>query len=245
MGSKNIKVVILKDKQILSKASALGGFDPKGAAERAFSEALKAAKITKNEVEQIVATGANFEMAPYATNKVSMVGAMAKGAAYSFSSARTVIDVGAEDARVAKCDEKGAMLDFVVNDRCAAGAGAFIEAMSRALEVKLEEMGPLSLKSEKAVAMNAQCAVFGESEVVSLVHAKTAKADIARAIFDAMAERIASLTRRLGVNLDVVVIGGVAKDVGFVDALKRKLGTNVLIPEGPEYGGALGAALSY
>jgi len=93
--------------------------------------------------------------------------------------------------------------------------------------------------------MNAQCAVFGESEVVSLVHAKTSKGDIARAIFEAMAERIASMVRRLGVNLDVVVIGGVAKDVGFVDALNRKLGVQVKIPDAPEFAGAIGAALSY
>jgi benzoyl-CoA reductase subunit D len=245
MGSKNIKVVIVQDKKVLSKAVALGGFDPKGVAERLLSEALKGAGLAQNKIEQIIGTGAGVDMAPNPTSKVSMVGAMAKGAFYAFPSARTVIDVGAEDARAVKCDEKGLLVDFVVNDRCAAGAGAFIEAMSRALEVKLEEMGPMALKSEKAVAMNAQCAVFGESEVVSLVHQKTSKGDIARAIFEAMAERIASMVRRLGVNMDVVVIGGVAKDVGFVDALNRKLSVQVKIPEAPEFAGAIGAALSY
>jgi benzoyl-CoA reductase subunit D len=135
------------------------------------------------------------------------------------------------------------LLNFVVNERCAAGAGTFIEAMARALEVKLEEMGPLSLNAEKASQINATCVIFGESDVVTLIHRQEPKPEIARAIYDAMADRISSMVYRLGVNPDVVLIGGVAKDGGFVASLKRKLGTDVLIPEFPEFAGALGAAL--
>ena len=142
------------------------------------------------------------------------------------------------------CDENAVMVDFVVNERCAAGAGAFIEAMARALEVKLEELGPLSLKAERASPINASCVIFGESDVVSLIHRQESKPEIARAVFDAMADRISSMVHRLGLNPDVVLIGGVAKDVGFVASLKRKLGINVLIPDHPEYAGALGAALA-
>ena len=135
------------------------------------------------------------------------------------------------------------MVDFVINERCAAGAGTFVEAMSRALEVKLEEIGALSLKAERAVPMNAQCTIFAESEVVTLIHEKTSKADIARAIHDAIADRIASMTRRLGIQKDVVLVGGVAKNVGFVSSLEKTLGVNLLVPEEPEFVGALGAAL--
>jgi benzoyl-CoA reductase subunit D len=135
------------------------------------------------------------------------------------------------------------MADFVVNERCAAGAGAFIEAMARALELKMEDMGPLSLKAERASAINASCVIFGESDVVTLIHRQESKPEIARAVFDAMADRVSSMVRRLGVNPDVVLIGGVAKDVGFVASLKRKLGVDLFIPEYPEYAGALGAAL--
>ena len=142
-----------------------------------------------------------------------------------------------------KCDERGIMQDFVVNERCAAGAGTFIEAMARALEVKLEDMGPLSLKAERASPINATCVIFGESDVVSLIHRQESKPEIARAVFDSMADRISSMVHRLGINPDVVLVGGVAKDVGFIDSLKRKLGINVLVPEDPEYAGALGAAL--
>jgi benzoyl-CoA reductase subunit D len=136
------------------------------------------------------------------------------------------------------------MLDFVVNERCAAGAGTFIEAMARALEVNLEEIGPLSLKAERASPINASCVIFGESDVVTLIHRQEPKAEIARAIFDAMADRISSMVYRLGLNLDVVLIGGVAKDVGFTAALKRKLGTAIMVPANPEFAGALGAALT-
>ena len=135
------------------------------------------------------------------------------------------------------------MVDFVVNERCAAGAGAFIEAMARALEVKMEEMGPLSLQAERASSINATCVIFGESDVVSLIHKQESKPEIARAVFDAMADRVSSMVRRLGINPELVLIGGVAKDVGFISSLKRKLGVDLSIPEHPEYAGALGAAL--
>jgi benzoyl-CoA reductase subunit D len=182
-------------------------------------------------------------MAPNANSTVSMMGADAKAGVHIFPKARTIIDVGAEEARAVKCDDNGIMMDFVVNERCAAGAGAFIEAMARALEVKLEDMGPLSLKAERASSINASCVIFGESDVVSLIHRQESKPEIARAIFDAMADRVSSMVHRLGVNPDVVLMGGVAKDVGFVASLKKKLGVDVLIPDFPEYAGALGSAL--
>jgi benzoyl-CoA reductase subunit D len=172
-----------------------------------------------------------------------MMGADAKAGVYLFPKARTIIDVGAEEARAVKCDDKGIMVDFVVNERCAAGAGAFIEAMARALEVKLEDMGPLSLKAERASPINATCVIFGESDVVTLIHRQESKPEIARAVFDAMADRVSSMVHRLGINPDVVLVGGVAKDVGFVASLRRKLGVDVLIPEYPKFAGALGAAL--
>jgi len=135
------------------------------------------------------------------------------------------------------------MLDFVVNARCAAGAGTFIEAMARALEVELEDMGSLSLKAERASPINASCVIFAESDVVSLIHREEPKTEIARAIFDAMAERVSSMVYRLGINPDIVLVGGVAKDVGFVASLKRRLGMELLIPEEPMFAGAVGAAL--
>lgn len=244
LGTQRVKAVILKDGAVIARGQAFAGFDPTKAAEQAVADALKQAKLKQSDIAYFVATGSAMDMAPYANSTISMMGADAKAGVYLIPSARTIIDVGAEEARAVKCDEKGVMVDFVVNERCAAGAGAFIEAMARALEVKLEEMGPLSLKAERASPINASCVIFGESDVVSLIHRQESKPEIARAVFDAMADRISSMIHRLGINPDVVLVGGVAKDEGFVASLNRKLGVNVLIPENPDYVGALGAALT-
>ena len=243
MGTQSVKVVILKDGVVVSRSKAFSGFDPSKSAEAACAEALKKAKLTSSDVDHVTATGSGMEMALSSDTTVSMMGADARAGVSLFPSARTVIDVGAEEARAVKCDDHGIMVDFIVNERCAAGAGAFIEAMARALEVKLEEMGPLSLKAERASPINASCVIFGESDVVTLIHRQESKPEIARAIFDAMADRVSSMLFRLGLTPDVVLVGGSAKDVGFVASLKRKLGVDVFIPEYPEFAGALGAAL--
>jgi len=243
LGTQRVKAVVLKDGAVMSRGQAFSGFDPTDAAEQAVEEALKQVHLQKADVAYFVATGSAIEMAPYANSTVSMMSADAKAGIYLFQNARTIIDVGAEEARAVKCDENGVMVDFVVNERCAAGAGTFIEAMARALEVKLEEIGPLSLKAERASPINASCVIFGESDVVSLIHRQESKPEIARAVFDAMADRISSMVHRIGVNPEVIVVGGVAKDVGFIASLNRKLGLNVLIPDYPDYAGALGAAL--
>jgi benzoyl-CoA reductase subunit D len=243
VGTQTVKVVLLKDGELAARGKAFSGFDPTKSAEQAVDEALKKANLSLSDVNHVTATGSGMNMAPYSNSTISMMGADARAGVHLFPKARTIIDVGAEEARAVKCDDNGIMMDFIVNERCAAGAGAFIEAMARALEVKLEDMGPLSLKAERASPINASCVIFGESDVVTLIHRQESKPEIARAIFDAMADRVSSMVYRLGVNPDVALVGGVAKDVGFVASLKRKLGIDVLIPEFPEYSGALGAAL--
>lgn len=243
MGVQNVKVVVLENGKILARSLTPSGFEPGKAAEQAFKEALKKAKVSSSDVAHVTATGTGVEMAPYAKSKLSVVAADAKAGVYLRSSARTVIDVGAEEARVIKCDEKGNVVDFALNERCAAGSGAFVEAMARALEVKSEEMGALSLKAKGTVSISATCVIFGESDVVSLIHKQEPKHEIARAIYDALAERIISMIHRVGLNPDIMLVGGLANDVGFAEALKRKLETEIFIPEHPEFAGALGAAL--
>lgn len=243
LGTQAIKVVVLNDNIILSREKIFSGFDPSKAAKTVIENALKTANLSINDIEHITATGAGVQMASNIDSKISMMSADAKAGIHLFPKARTIIDVGAEEARAMKCDDNGMMVDFVVNERCAAGAGAFIEAMARALEVKMEDMGPLSLKAKRASPINASCVIFGESDVVTLIHRQESKPEIARAVFDAMADRVSSMVHRLGVNPEVVLIGGVAKDVGFIASLKRKLDIDISIPEFPEFAGALGAAL--
>lgn len=243
MGAKFVKVVLLKDGEVLAKTQEQIGFEPVKAAERAYAGALAAAGIKSEDVGPVCSTGAGRKAVPQATDSITEVSATARGLIHRYPKVRTIIDIGAEEGRAVKCNEQGKVEDFAVNEKCAAGAGSFTEAMARALEVELAEFGKLSLQSDKSIPMNAQCAVFAESEVVSLVHAKTPKADIARAVHDAIASRIISMARRVGINPEVALVGGVSYNPGFVDSLNRGLELEVLVPPDAEYVGALGAAI--
>jgi benzoyl-CoA reductase subunit D len=242
-GAKNTKTVILKDGEIIGRASVPTGFEQSTAVTECLELALKNAGVSRDQLRQIGGTGSAAKSIEEANVKVNAMKAMAMAAKYFFPGARTVVDVGAEESRAVKCDEKGKVVDFAVNEKCAAGAGAFLDAMARALETPVEQLGALALSSSKAIPMNAQCAIFAESEVVGLIHAKTDKKDVSKAIHDAMASRIASMIRRVGVNPDVVILGGVARNIGFLAALKIALGVDeVHVPETPEFGAAAGAA---
>ncbi len=242
-GNKYTRVVILKDNRILAKGKVLSGFNQKKAAEDAFNQALKKAGLKETDLSHITATGAGRTEVAFANSDITDVSAAARGAKFACPGAGFVVDVGAEEIRAVKVDRNGRVIDFAVNDQCAAGTGSFVEAMSRALEVSVEQMGELSLQSTKKVPMNAQCAVFAESEVISLIHAKTAGEDIARAVLDAVADRITSLIRRVGVEKDLVLIGGMANNPGFVKSMEDSLGMKVVLPDGPDFIGALGAAV--
>ncbi len=243
-GAKNTKTIILKEGQIIGKASVLTGFDQQQAVAQSLEQALAAAQIDRSEIEAIGGTGSGKESIPDLDSSVNDINAMARAAHYFFPNSRTVTDVGAEEGRAVKIDETGAVIDFAINEKCAAGAGAFIEAMGRALEVPLEEMGPMALTSGQEIPMNAQCAIFAESEVVGLIHTKTEIKDISKAIHDAMASRIVSMIRRVGVNEDVVMLGGVGRNPGFVEAMRRELELGkIFIPVEPEFGAAVGAAM--
>ncbi len=243
-GAKNTKTIIMKDKQIIGKGKVLTGFDQANAIEESMNNALKEAGVSSSDVKKIYGTGSGQKAIKQANNLIDDIKAMAKAANYFFPNARTVIDVGAEEGRAARIDRNGKPVDFVINEKCAAGAGGFIEAMSQVLEIPLEEMGPLALKSVNEIPMNAQCVIFAESEVVGLIHTNTEKMDISKAIHDAMAGRIVSMIRRIGVNEDVVMLGGVALNPGFVKAMKTQLEIEkIYIPDIPEYSEAVGAAL--
>ncbi|MDZ4247628.1 MAG: acyl-CoA dehydratase activase, partial [Dehalococcoidia bacterium] len=163
MGSKTVKVVILIDGKIVSKSKVLTGFDQAKSAENAYAEALKKAGKTRADVSKVIATGAGRKEVPFSNGDITMVAADAKGVAKLFPNAKTIIDIGAEEGRAIKTDGKGKVLDFAVNEKCAAGAGAFVEAMARAMQVSLDEFASFSLQSTKSIPINAQCAIFAES----------------------------------------------------------------------------------
>jgi benzoyl-CoA reductase subunit D len=249
MGSRSVKVVLLegeKGNYAVKKAHLMmpGDLDADQAAEKAYDEALAAVGLQRDAVKRVIATGAGRKQVAFATEGVTEMTAGAKGAVFMFPNARTVVDVGAEEGRGIKTDAEGKAIDFAGNEKCAAGAGSFAEAMSRALQLTLKDFGDASLKSDKTIPMNAQCTVFAESEVVSLIHSSTPKEDIAKAVLDAVASRVCAMVRRVGIEGEVVLIGGMVHNAGFVQSLRKAMDVEqVSLPELPEYVSALGCAL--
>jgi benzoyl-CoA reductase subunit D len=241
-GAGTVKAVVVRDDRIIGRAILSSG--TKDAVSLAYDAALQDAGIDRNAVEKAAATGAGRKLITFAPEQITEITAAAKGARALLPDARTVIDIGAEGGRAVRMDANGRVLDFAVNEKCAAGAGAFVEAMARALETTVEEIGMLSLKSTRSVPVNAQCAVFAESEVVTLIHAKTPKEDIARAVHDAIGDRVASMVRRIGTDRQIVLVGGLARNAGFVESLGRSLESEIVVPDEPEFAGAFGAALA-
>ena len=253
MGSRSVKVVLLEEIDVEGKPQLAvkkvhlmmpGDLDADVAAEKAYDAALAEAGVTRDQVKSVFATGAGRGQVGFATEGITEMTAGARGAVFMYPQARTVVDVGAEEGRGIKTDADGKAVDFAGNEKCAAGAGSFAEAMSRALQLTLKEFGEASLKSDKTIPMNAQCTVFAESEVVSLIHSSTPKEDIAKAVLDAVASRVCAMVRRVGIDGNVVLIGGMAHNPGFVQSLKTAMDVDqVLLPEMPEYVSALGCAL--
>ncbi|MBI4301157.1 MAG: CoA activase [Chloroflexi bacterium] len=242
LGAQTVKVAVMSESQLLGYSIAPVGFDALEVVYEGMDEAVKRAGVTRADIKRIVATGVGRADIPFADDTITEMTCDAKGANWVFPSARTVIDIGAEESRGVKC-YGGSVMGFAKNDKCAAGVGSFVESMSRALEVTVSQLGELALQSTQKIEMNVMCVVFAESEVVSLIHSNILKADIARAITDAIAARTVSMVRRVGVEEDVALIGGVAYNVGVVNSLKRELGVDLLIPEQPQIIGAIGAAL--
>jgi predicted CoA-substrate-specific enzyme activase len=242
VGGKNVHVVIAKNGTILAKVGGPTGINKAEASERLYEEALKQAGLKRQDITRVVATGSSGQRVAFANGVIPDASADARGVIKLIPSARTIVDVGGEEGRAIKISPEGKVLDFAINERCAAGTGTFVDTMARALEVPVEEMAKLSLQSTRSIPMNAQCAVFGESEVVSLIHQKIPKQDIARAVHDAIAGRVGSVARIVGLEKDVVMIGGVARNTGFVESLKRDIGMDVKVPADPDFIGAMGAA---
>jgi predicted CoA-substrate-specific enzyme activase len=244
VGSLTGKAVILKDGEILSYAIVPTTPKPERTAKNAMDEALENGKIKLEEIAYIVGTGYGRVKIPFANSEVSELTCHGKGAHSFIPSIRTIIDVGGQDCKVIKVSKDGKILDFAMNDKCAAGTGRFLEVMAKTLELKLEELGPMSLQSKNQAKITAQCSVFAETEVVSLMADGIEVADIVAGIHDAIASRIMSLVYRVGLEEDLTITGGVAKNIGVVTFLEKKLGIeSKKLPVDPQLMGALGAAL--
>ena len=243
VGAKSVKVLILSDGKVVGKSMEPTELDRLASGRKGLEAALRDANLKERDIDYILATGTGRKVINFAGKESTTLSCDAKGIVFLYPDVRTVIDIGADEARAIKCDGDGKVIDFVLNEKCAAGSGAFIEAMARAMQVSMEEFASFSLQSAKSISINAQCAIFAESEVVSLVHEETDRPDICKAVYDAIATRIASMARRIRIEEKVALIGGVAKDKGFLDSIKRELKVEFIVPADPEFVSALGAAL--
>ena len=243
IGSTASKCVMLADgKEIVAKSLISVGAGTSGP-QRAISEVLEQAGKTKDEVAFVLATGyGRNSLEEIADAQMSELSCHAKGATFLFPQVHTVVDIGGQDVKILQV-ENGVMTNFVMNDKCAAGTGRFLDVMARVLEVKVQDLGMLGAQSTKQVEISSTCTVFAESEVISQLSMGTDKRDIINGIHRSVASRVAGLAHRVGIRDQVVMTGGVAQNSGVVKALEEALGHEVHISPLTQYNGALGAAL--
>lgn len=241
IGSTMTKVVIMND-SVLASVIGPTGPEHRKLANRVMEEALKKAELPFEEITYVVATGYGRINVPFADRQITEISCHARGVAYLLPEARTVIDIGGQDSKGIKLKD-GRAVDFVMNDKCAAGTGRFLEVAAEELGVRLEDMGRLSLEAKKVVRISNTCTVFAAQEVITKLSDGAALPDIIAGLHEAIATRVHGMLRRLKIEKEVVLTGGGAKNIGLVKALEAKLGFAVQVPPEPLLTGAIGAAL--
>ena len=243
VGSTASKCVILRDgEELIAKSLVSVGAGTSGPA-RAIAEVLENAGMRREDMTFVLATGyGRNSLDAVADRQMSELSCHAKGASVLFPKVHTVIDIGGQDVKVIEIED-GMMKNFVMNDKCAAGTGRFLDVMARVLELRVDQLGELGDRSTKRVDISSTCTVFAESEVISQLSVGTDRCDIIDGIHRSVASRVVGLCHRLGVRDDVVMTGGVAQNKGVVRALREQLGHEILTSPLTQYNGALGAAL--
>ena len=243
IGSTMTKIVIMDGADnICSRIIGPTGPEHRRLANRVLIEALEQADLSVGEIDYVVATGYGRVNVPFADRQITELSCHARGVASLFPNVRTAIDIGGQDAKGLKIKD-GKLLDFVMNDKCAAGTGRFLEVLAETLGVELEDLGGISLESTKKVPISSTCTIFAQQEVVARLSEGLPVEDIVAGVHDALAGRVARMVQRLRVERDVVLTGGVAKNVGVVKAMKEHLKYDILVPADPLLTGARGAAI--
>jgi predicted CoA-substrate-specific enzyme activase len=245
IGSTTGKAVVMKDGDIVASHLIATTPVPQRTATLVMDETIaKAGLSSMEQLDNIVSTGYGRLQIDFASENVSEISCHAKGAHWMAPSTRTVVDIGGQDCKVISVSEKGTVLNFVMNDRCAAGTGRFFEAMARALSCGLEGISSLDNQGEEPCTISSQCSVFAESEVVTLVNEGTALKSIIAGINFSVASRLNTMVRRVGLIDDLVLTGGCSKNDGLAQALGSKLKGDICgLPQDPQIAGAVGAAL--
>jgi len=243
MGSVSIKAVIIENNRMVSSGLIPSGGHYKNGAEKVMNNALIDAGLSFNQLAGLIVTGLGAGSSPFPARQVSDISCQAKGCSFIFPAARTIIDIGGQFTKAAKLNPQGRIADFLMSEKCATGSGRFLQVISRILHVPLDEIGPLSLQSEKPVEFSTNCAVFAESETISRIAEGAKPADILAGVHKAMAAKVGMLVKRLKLEPDVVLTGGGGEDTGLVRTIGEALKLNILVPEKPRLTAAYGAAL--
>ena len=244
VGSTQTKAVIINEaKAIVGRSLIDTGANVVTAAQSAYQNALREGNLSEEEVEYIVGTGYGRYRVNFGNTQVTEISCHGRGAVHMFPGTHSVLDMGGQDTKAIRVDGSGEIVDFCMNDKCAAGTGRFLGAASSALSIPLEELGPTALKAEKSVRISTTCTVFAESEVLSWLGKGKRIEDILLGVHQSIAKRSISLLRRVGIEEEVTFTGGVARNIGMIEVLNQGLELKMNVSEESHFMGALGAAL--
>lgn len=242
IGSTATKAILLVDGMITEQAMIPSGWDPKQAGKEVFESLLKKGQLRTELVQTVVATGYGRITLPFADQRVTEVTCHGRGAHHMVQGSKLVVDIGGQDSKVIALDGCGRVTDFIMNDKCAAGTGRFLQVMAGVLDLTLDELGELALKSSPAT-ISSMCTVFAESEVIGLLAQGATKGAIAAGVIDSIAKRLPTLVGRMPATDAITFTGGLATNSAICQRLEQSLKLPMCIPELPQHAGALGAAL--
>jgi predicted CoA-substrate-specific enzyme activase len=243
IGSAASKGVVLGDQGLLGSFECPSGGDFKLTAEKMRDELLSQSGKTEKDISRIVATGYGSKLVFFADEVKPDIVCLAKGISSLLPSVKTVIDVGDLYTKVLRTDGNGGVHNFILSGKCAGGSGRILQVIAKVLQIKVDEIGMLSLKSKKRVDFNTGCAVFAETEAISRLSQEVTKEDLLAGLHWALAAQINSLAERIGVEPEIAMTGGGARDIGLVEALKEIRGHDIFVPANPHMTAALGAAI--
>src|SRR5574341_377445 len=241
IGSTSAEAVILDGDCMVASSITDTGYNSRRAADMALDQALSSCGLAREHLGPVIATGYGRIAVEFADRQVTEISCYARGMAHLFPEVRTVIDIGGQDSKVIAVGKNGKAVDFAMNDKCAAGTGRFLEVTARALELDISRLGEVSAQSARQVAISNICTVFAESEVITLVAEGAERADIVAGLHAAIARRVGTMVKRVGLDPEVAFAGGVAKNAGVKCALEQFLGVTLVVPPEPQIIGALGA----
>jgi predicted CoA-substrate-specific enzyme activase len=243
IGSRAAKAVVMKDGEILSTFIGDTGPESVKTANMAIKSVLEGTGLSLDNIDYIVATGYGRVLVPFARENVSEISCHARGINWFYPSVRTILDMGGQDCKAIRCDAAGNVTNFVMNDKCAGGTGRFLEMIADVLGLKLEDIGEIALKSQNAISFNTICAVFARTEAITHLRKGVPSSDILAGLNEAIATRCLNLLKKVSIEKDFTITGGIAKNRGMVAKITEKVGLEPLLAEDPQIIGALGAAL--